>query len=192
MARIVTADLITEAAHVQLVDLVPAFAAALDLSPVSTWQQLPTVQALQSAVTPAGAIACPGLVGPPVKRRDGTYAATWRLVVAVYDRGATATRDPAGYASTQKRAHRWAGVIRAAILADPTLGLDGIVETTTWVGEDFADNIDSKSVRTLSCAAVSFDVTVPVALDLLDVTNPPQPGPLVLTTDTRVTVRPRP
>lgn len=125
----------------------PVLAESVGLSKVRTWTQVPTQQALQHVDPPVGAIACPGLTGSPSRDEDG-WVATWRLVAAVYDHAED-------YERTQRASRRWAALIRAVVLDQPTLC--GVATTTRWAGEDYALPREV-AARTLAGCAVAFDV----------------------------------
>lgn len=179
--RVVTADDVCQAVENVLTEHLPGWAAAAGLGQLRTWQQLPTPQAITSAALPVGAITSPGLTGPPTKRRD-TYEATWRVAVAIYDRGTD-------HSDTQSRARRWAALIRTVLVQHPRLG--GLALRLAWVGEDYALLPDQSSARTLAGCAVALDVTVddvvPAAAPI-ELGGPPS-DPAVLSTQTTVSVR---
>lgn len=183
--RLVTADDLCRAVEAVLAADLPGWAAAAGLVEpgepgVRTWQQLPTPEALSSATFPAGAITSPGLTGPPAKSRNG-YDATWRLAVAVYDRGTD-------HADTAGRVRRWAALVRTVLVSSSRLG--GLAYSVTWVGEDYAARAEPGSARTLGGCSVAFDVLV---RDVVPSAVPPElggapAGPVVTSTATAVTV----
>lgn len=144
------------------------------LGKVSTWQQVPTVEALTSAVLPAGAITSPGLVEPPRLTRSGGWTATWRLAVGVYARG----RD---HNETAQHVRDWAAAVRATLLRHPSLG--GVVQSLMWAGEDYATLPQRSAARTIGGCAVAFDVTVK------DVVQLAPPAPAVAATSSTLSVR---
>jgi hypothetical protein len=178
--RLVTADHVCRAVEQVLTEHMPGWASAADLSPVTTWQQLPTPQAISSAAVPVGAITSPGLTGPPVKHR-GKYKATWRVVVSLYDRG----KD---HSDTQRKAREWAALIRTVLVQHPRIG--GLAQELTWIAEDYAVLPDQRNARTLAGCFAAFDITVDDVVP--DVAPPelggPGPDPLVTETKTAVTV----
>lgn len=175
-----SADDLCEAVEAILIEHLPALAASRDLSPVATWDQLPTADALAAAVLPAGAITCPGLTGPSA-RRSGGYDATWRIAVGVFDRGAT-------YRETATKTRTWAAVIRQVLVQHPTLG--GLASGLAWVGEEYAERPERSSARTLGGCAVAFDVTARNVIDLNPYSLVTPGGPIVTSTFNTVTVRP--
>jgi hypothetical protein len=180
--RLVTADDICHAVEVLLTNHLPFWSEAAGLPEVKTWQQLPTPQAISAAAVPAGAITSPGLTEPPTKHRDA-YEATWRVVVAIYDRGTDHT-------DTQGKARTWAALIRTVLVQHPRL--DGLALRLTWVGEDYALLGERSSARTLAGCFVAVDVTV---ADVVPAAAPPEFGgsptaPAVITTRSTVSVRP--
>lgn len=159
----------------QVPPLLVALALDTDLKPLTTWQQVPTMEALSTAKYPAGAITSPGLVKRPTRTRSSGYVAVWRLAVAVYDRG----RD---HADTAHRARTWASVIRAVMLDNPTV--NGVASGVEWVGEDYAQEPGKREARTIGGCAVTFDVTVGNVHD-----TTPNDRPTVQATRSTVTVR---
>lgn len=181
--RLVTAHDVCSAAEAILTEHLPGWAAAAELKPVTTWQQVPTVQAISSAPVPAGAITSPGLTEPPTKHRD-RHEATWRIVAAVYDRGSD-------YTDTARRIRTWAALIRAVLVQHPRLG--GLALRLDWVGEEY-ELVPEQGARTLGGCAVAVDVVV---ADVVPSTAPPglggpPPAPTVTATRSTVTVRPTP
>lgn len=146
-----------------------------ELRKIKDWHQVPSLDALSEANLPTGAITSPGLTDSPVGRH-GNYAATWRVVVGVYDRGAS-------YKDTARRTRRWAAVIRAALLESPTLG--GVASGVRWVGEEYAERPNKNQARTIGGCAVAFDVDASNVVDL----TPYSVAPVVTATQTTVSVR---
>jgi hypothetical protein len=180
--RVVTAHDVCTAIEALLTDHLPGWAAAAGLAAVRRWDQLPTPEALSAAATPAGAITSPGLTAPPTRRR-GAYEATWRIAVAVYDRGSDHT-------DTQRRARTWAALVRTVLIGHPHLG--GLARDLQWVGEDYAPIPGVGAARTLGGCVVAVDVTV---ADVVPASAPPalggpDPAPTVRATRSTVTVRP--
>lgn len=181
--RIVTADDLCRGAQTVLAAQLPALITALGLdtpaagqkafAAPSTWVQVPTLEALQAASMPAGAITSTGTVGPPRKSTLGTDA-DWRIRVGVFDRGSN-------YDETASRARTWAALIRAALVLQPTLG--GIATATRWVGEAYRQFPQVNAARTLGGCSVDFDVTARNVVDLGAI------APVVLTTGSTLTVR---
>lgn len=122
-----------------------------DLGRIKEWQQLPDIQAISTANTPAAAITSAGLTGSPTySRATDTYAATWRLAIGIYDRGKN-------HAETQKHVRDWCACIRLALQGNPTLG--GFASAVTWIGEEFDLIPNRDSARTVAIGAVAVDVT---------------------------------
>lgn len=148
-----------------------------ELEEVATWEQIPDWEALQAADFPAGAITSPGLVEAPTRKGRTTYDGTWRLVAGIYDRGGS-------FRETQRRARRWAAVLRVTLLEHPTLG--GIATDLMWRGEEYRQLPQAKVARTLGGCAVAFDVTLRDVADLQAATTRPS----LSTPTTSITVRP--
>lgn len=181
--RLITADDVCKALEVSIAAFLPLVIEAQDwaeqLQQVRSWTQVPTEDALDEADLPAGRVTSPGLTGPPARNEDGGLDATWRVSAGMYDRGDD-------YDETAATIRKWAAAIRAAALADVTLG--GVVESLTWVGEDYARRPERTSARTLAGCAVAFDVTVH---NVVELPIPPSGGgeaPIVLTTHRTITV----
>lgn len=163
-----------EVVNLQLPRLIVALDWATELNDVTSWQQVPTLRALSTAQLPAGAITSPGLTGKPIRHGDGSYEATWRVVFGILDRG----KD---YDTTALRARRWAGLLRAVLTANPTLG--GIGHSLLWVSEEYDQWPDRKQAATLGGCAVGIDITVRNVVDVSGIvldpdgpTNPPTSG----------------
>ena len=134
----------------------------------ATWTQIPRLEVLQAADMPAGAIASSGTVGTPTTRRTGVDA-TWRLSVAVFDRG----QD---HNVTARRVRTWAALVRAVGLRNPTLG--GVASGVRWVSESYRLASDRGAARTLGGCQVDFDVDARNVVDVeawQPVTSPQAP-----------------
>ncbi|HTW17080.1 MAG TPA: hypothetical protein VMF51_18260 [Nocardioides sp.] len=159
-ARIISADDLCQAAEEILTEQLPELITLLGVTgfkPVTTWQQVPAIEALTSANFPVGAITSPGLVDRPSKSRGKGWTATWRLAVGIYDRG-TDHRD------TAARSRKWASYVRTVLLQNRTLG--GVAKTVTWAGEEYAQLPQKTAARTLGGCAVAFDIEVENVVDL--------------------------
>lgn len=181
--RLITADDMCDAAEqvllVHLRPVVELLGWATDLREVTTWEQVPTLAALTSATFPVGAITSGGLVGDPKRNGDGSYDATWRLAVGVWDRGAS-------YRETARRVRRHAATVRAALAMHRSLG--GLAESVTWKTEAYDEIVARDTARTLGGAVVGFNVVVKRVLDPTSLAT--LPGPPVTSTPTTVTHRP--
>jgi hypothetical protein len=177
---LLTANDLCAAMETILADKLSGLASSRGLKPVTAWDQLPTSDALTSANVPVGAIASPGLTDAPVRRSTGIDA-TWRVVVAVYDRG----RD---YVETAKKVRDWAAVVRQVVIQNPTLG--GVASGLVWVGEEYTELPERPSARTLGGCAVAFDVTARNVIDAKPYTDPATDDPTVQSTHRTITVRP--
>lgn len=143
---------------------------------VRDWKIAPNPESIEAAGTPNGAMFSPGLVNEPRKNGDRSHDAWWQIVAAVYDHG----RD---YDDTQLRVQRWAALIRAVTLRNPSFG--GLVKRTNWVGEEYdVDANGKRAARTLGGCAVAFQVHLENVVDLTTA------RPVTRTTST-VTVTPR-
>lgn len=188
--RLVTADDLCVAAAIildtHLLDVVRAqgwHEAPGALKPVTTWEQIPTLEALSSARYPVGAVTSPGLTSRPTRTTKRRHDATWRISVGVWDRGVS-------YQDTASRVRRWAAAVRATLLDHRTLG--GIADGLWWAGEEYRQNPTREAARTLGGCAVSFDVDVSDVVDLTAPPDGPGTGPVVLSTSARITTRPLP
>lgn len=179
--RLVTADDLCVATQELLKARVPGIITAMEwedkLRTVKTWQQVPDLAALTAANTPAAGITSPGLVDVPNQSHSRGHAATWRIVAGMFDRGTD-------HADTAQRARRWAAVIRAALIDEPTLG--GVAERVTWAGEEYDELPDRRAARTIAGCAVSFNVT---ANNVVDFSTGSALLPVVISTHELVTVR---
>jgi hypothetical protein len=166
VTQLVTADDLCRGAATALTDTLPGLIAAFGLdtpdapakpfvAPTS-WDQVPTLEALNRAAFPAGAIISPGITGRPVKSSLGTDA-VWRIVAGIYDRGTD-------YNETAGRCRTWAALIRAALLRNPTLG--GVASSVTWVGEAYRQIPQKSAARTLAGCSVEFDVAARNVVDV--------------------------
>lgn len=190
MTRLVTADDLCVAAESTLRTHLPAVIAQLGWDPAAVaeleaaarftpfvapkaWAQVPTLEALTTANFPAGAVTSPGLVDVPVRTgRWGTgHNATWRISVGIYDRGGS-------YDETATRVRKWAGLVRATLLNNPTLG--GVASSLMWRGEEYRQITVQRAARTLGGCAVAFDVTSENVVDLTDDPSVTSASPTVL------------
>lgn len=183
--RLITADDVCDAVEEVLKDhlhelvVLLGWNAGKGLKPVTTWEQVPTLPALTSAKVPVGAITSGGLVDKPKRNGNGSYDATWRIAVGVWDRGDS-------YRDTARRVRRFAAAVRAALATHRSLG--GLADSLVWVTEAYDEIPDRGSARTLGGAVVGFNVTVKNVLDPAALA--PLPGPPVTSTHTTVTTRP--
>lgn len=100
--------------------------------------------------TPCVVITSPGLTGPPDRRGDSSYEATWGVgVVPVV--GAT------DEVSTRDLALDYTAAVRAAVMQNRSLG--GFAAAVTWLGESY-DEVPFEATRTLGAGHVAFGVTV--------------------------------
>lgn len=178
MTRLITAADLCDGVEAVLVEqlweIVGIFNLQETLKQITDWHQLPTIEALTTANTPAGAITSPGLASDPT-RHGGRIDAVWRVVVGIYDRDADHT-------ATAHRTRVWAGLVRACVLRNPRLG--GIASGVTWVGERYEVIPARAAARTLGGCAVSFNVS---AKDVVDVDDLGE-LPIVLETHPSLTV----
>lgn len=119
---------------------------------------MPTDEALLTGaglVTPSFVVSSPGLAGAPTRSGDGSYNATWRVIVTFFCRGE-------GYGDTATRARQYAKAGRAAVMRHQQL--DGLASAVDWVGEEY-DRINARDARTLAGAFVTFDIDIDGALD---------------------------
>lgn len=180
---IVSADELLVALETTLRDHLPATVAALvaqhgwvadDFPTILEWQQLPTLEALSTADTPAMAVTSPGLVGEPAySRADGGYRATWALSAGIYDRGED-------HAHVQAKIRRWCAAVRLTVRAHRTLG--GVATGSTWIGDRYGLKPNRDQARTLGMGAVAFNVSALV----IDTLGAP---PLVAQTPTTLSVQ---
>lgn len=187
-ARLITADDLCVAAAEILAEHLPAVVAAMGwdedsvapLAPVTTWEQVPTLEALTAAEMPAGAVTSPGLAETPTRRERGRHDAVWRISVGVYDRGDD-------YHETARRVRRWAAAVRATLLEHRTL--NGVADGVWWRGEEYRQKPNAGAARTLGGCAVAFDVK---AANVIDLGSPVSPGagPLVQSVHARISTRP--
>jgi hypothetical protein len=129
----------------------------LDLDvPAAT--DMPTEEALLEGaglVLPSFVVSSPGLADQPVRHGDGTYTATWAVVVTVFAHGAS-------YGDTARRSRQYAKAVRSALVLQQALG--GIASGVEWTGEEY-DRIDARDARTLGGCFVGFGVTLDDVLD---------------------------
>jgi hypothetical protein len=145
---------------------------------ITTWQQLPTIQAIATADYPAVAITSPGLVEPPTyKRSSDSWETWWRAAVGIYDRAGV---DDGGHRATQAQVRNWIAFLRVAALRNPTLG--GAARAVRWAGEEYDMLPDRNKARTIGAGALALDIKVevpntwglglpPVTSTQLDLTN---------------------
>ncbi|TIC78779.1 hypothetical protein [Nocardioides sp. GY 10127] len=183
--KLIDADQVCTAVAASVLEHLPAVITAAGLNasqwkPPRDFKQVPTADALgKIAAWPAGASACPGLLEPPTRTVDG-WRATWRVFLAVYDRGGD-------YTATAARVRKWAALVRAAALHDPTLG--GVARSVTWADESYLLRTAAGEARTIGGATVALNIQVSDAVDATDLTA--DPLPTVTTTSTSVAVRVR-
>lgn len=181
--RLITGDDLCLAFEQILIAHLPAVVAQcewLDLTAIATWEQVPTLRALSTAVVPAGLITSPGLVEAPLRRGDGSHDATWRVMVGIWDRDAT-------YRLTASRARRWAAAVRTTMLAHQSL--DGVASGLRWVSEEYDEFPNQGAARTLGGCAVAFDVDAKNVVDLSTFDGSASGGPPVTSTPSTVSIR---
>lgn len=121
---------------------------------ITEWQQLPTIEALSTAKTPAVAITSPGLASAPTYQRSrNSWEVTWRVAIGVYERGAD-------HQETQAKVRNWIAVLRITLQRDPTLG--GVAKTLTWTGEEYNLLPARQAARSLALGALAVDVITDV------------------------------
>lgn len=121
-----------------------------------TWAQVPTLEAIQSAQVPAGAITSAGTVGTPRESQTGLDT-TFRLRIGMFDRGSD-------YSDTAHRVRTWAALIRGVMLRNRSLG--GIATGLRFVTEAYRQYPQVNVARTLGGCAVEFDADVHNIADL--------------------------
>jgi hypothetical protein len=100
-------------------------------------------------------VSVPGVTSPPTSRGDGTYEATFGVVVATYVRADD-------YAATLAAAAGYAVAVRTALLQHPPAE----VADLAWAAEDVIPvGGDASSSRTLALAVVELDALVPGVVD---------------------------
>lgn len=127
------------------------------------WNQIPVLEAIQSANVPAAAITSTGIVGTPRKSRnpDGSdrIDATFLVRVGIFDRGSD-------YNVTAHRVRTWAALVRAVMLRNPTLG--GVASGVRWVSETYRQFPEKGVARTLGGCSVDFHVDARNVADLTE------------------------
>lgn len=157
---LVGADDVCDAVRSTLVDWLPSVVreiqAVKQLDPplgVPTATEMPTAEALeanQGMPLPAFAVSSPGLDDVPDRRGDGSYDATWVVVVSFFTRGSS-------YDDTAKRARNYATAARTALTQHQDLG--GLATAVQWRDEDYAA-ISARDSQTLGGTFVTFAVGV--------------------------------
>lgn len=153
---------VTKAAAATLTTWLPSVldevnqAKGLELADPSSFEQVPTADAVRQIDGTTVAIAAPGLIGEPHRSGRGEWSATWAVVVTVFTR-----QDD--YASTLAAASAYGVAVRTALLQHPTLG--GIASAVDWTAEEIAPVGDPATARTLALCSLEFAVTVPEVLD---------------------------
>lgn len=180
IAQLVSADTICTAVEQvlreNLNDMVEALGAEARHKPIVEWQQLPTAEALASAVFPAAAITSSGLTRAPIYQRStDSWSTTWRIAVGIYDRGGD-------HAATAALVRDWCALVRTVLTTNRTLG--GIADSVTWAGEQYALVPRKEQARTFGGGAVALDVTADVPR------HPTDQSPLVQSTDPSLTAEP--
>lgn len=153
---------------------------AADYRPITTWQQLPTLQAIATADYPAVAIMSPGLVQTPTLQRSrDAWEVWWRAEVGIFDRHGV---DDDGHRATQALVRNWIAWLRTAALRQQTLG--GAARAVQWAGEEYDLLPDRQQARTIGAGTLMLNIKaeVPNTLGL---------GlPLVTSTTTQLDVNP--
>lgn len=185
--RLITADDLCAGAQTVLAAQLEALIEALGLDEgrrpylvPKTWDQVPTLEAVQKALGPnraAGAITSTGLVGTPRTSRSGIDA-TWLIRVGIFDRGSD-------YNVTAERVRTWAALVRAVMLHNPTLA--GVATGVRWVAETYRNYPQKEVARTLGGCTVDFHVDARNVADLDAILGV---LPVVESTFSTVTVRP--
>lgn len=99
-------------------------------------------------------VITPGIIGPPIKKGNGSYTATWRVGVGI----ATGAPD-------EETTNTWVKAYAAAargLLLQETLELEptGAVDVV-WTDEAFDDVPIASLIRLVKAASLYFSITVP-------------------------------
>lgn len=140
---------------------------------------------------PVYVVICPGVTGPPTRRGDGSYGASFGVGIAAVASDVDA--DGNSTASSRKLAQAHGLAIRTAVTQHKSLG--GFANTCKWLDESYRDLIFDDT-RTLATAMIGFEVVVesvvqtggpsePVAIP------PDDPGPWPTVTEIDVDVEPK-
>lgn len=122
------------------------------LARVGKWLGSNEFEAWADAHPPAVIVVSPGLTGPPRKNGDGTYRATWSLMVAI-------TVIGQDRANANELAKAYAAGFRMVVVQKPSLGLPD-VRGTSWLDEGYDDIPTAEAGRTMAAARLVFEVEV--------------------------------
>lgn len=170
---------VAAAARATLVTYLPPRLAALPrpLPAPTSYDAVPTFEAIRRVKRSVLAISVPRTVGSPERFGDGTYDALWLLSVAVW-------HEQAADMPLLTTAGDYNAAVRATLLAHQSLG--GLATQTTWTEESTDLVGDEQSTRTLGLGICEFAVRVPNVADEEPLTASGADGPTVLTTDVTI------
>lgn len=137
------------------------------LPPIRSWEIIDDLARWPEDQVPAIVLASPGLAGEPQKGGDGTYQATWHLIVAVIASG----RDRG---SSRSLAQAYGAAVRTLLLQQPSLG--GFATAVEWIGERY-DVLTSEVARTLAGGRLEFTVDVDDVVSIAGAPLHPDPEP---------------
>lgn len=169
--RLITADDLCVGAQTILVGQLGALIEALGLDErprgekpfelPKVWDQVPTLEALETAKYPAAAITSTGVVGTPRTTRSGgtnRVDATFLVRVGIFDRGPD-------YNVTAARIRTWAALVRGVLLLPENASLGGVASGVRFVTESYR-NLRKEVARTIGGCTVDFHVDVQNIADL--------------------------
>lgn len=143
----------------------------------SSFDLVPTREAIRRVQGAACAVSVPGLAQDPRRHGDGSHDATFILSVAVFHENTPAM-------PLVTAAGDYIAAIRDCLIQRPSLG--GFAKQTTWTTESVDLVSDALTPLTLGLGIVEFEVLV---ADVLNLTPPSGPGPSVVSTTVTVTAK---
>lgn len=136
------------------------------LARVGKWVTSNEFEAWADAHPPAVIVVSPGLTAPPVKAGNGSFRATWSLMVAI-------TVIGQNRANANELAKAYAAGFRQVVVQKPSLGLPD-VRGTVWIDEGYDDIPTADAGRTMAACRLVFEVEVDNVVNAFaGLANPP-------------------
>jgi hypothetical protein len=149
------------------------------------WVNEPGVSAVNPGMTPRYVVSVPGSLGTPRRAGDGTYRATWRVVVDLWLYGPD-------YQTTEDLLGWYVAALRECLVQHGALG--GIAEHTEWLAEAYAPAAPPTAFHSWGRASLTLGVTIDGMMSAYTApatppTNPiAEPAGLPRVSNTKITV----
>ncbi len=148
------------------------------LPDIKTWNIIANERAFTTANLPGIAIVVNGTSKTPERTGPGVLTFEYDVFVYVFDHGAS-------FEDVATKIMDWCALIRATVLAYPSLG--GLSSSTHVLSETYDEIPSANSARSLGGGGVQFAVTVEDAVDTAAIRNLVLPGVPVGSTNLTIT-----